>query len=532
MSLKKLQIILIYFTFLFLKIKSYIILPFKSTDEIYFSQLSKNEISINNKEIIKQIFLKHLNNVLYTDLLIGEPIQKATTFLSQEDYGFNFYEEHSIKELTELGSQNYFYFSKNKSKSIISTESYNYEHGFWSYISHEDYLYLFKFDENEIFELEKFEDIKPTKTDKKIQFIYSVRNSSKMTNISDFINIRKQFEDEQDKLRKLNFTNFSYFNLGIQYGNNNRKVKSFKDELYSKKEIINKQWNIYYINTTKLNSKNNNSNAFLVLGSSPHLYFSNIFKENEQFSTYSEKVLFNNKPFLSFYDIYTKIDNKAISLAKFDKSCEINFNLDLIRASWQVKTILEENYFVDLIKQQKCFEARINKSSYSYYIYYYCDKNKITNEEIKNFPGVFFHHIEFSYIFELNSDDLFQIFGDVIIFKIIFDTSNTLVLGKPFLTKYLLSFNDDNKKIYFYNKNYGNENIKNNGNEKNKYLNLVIIIIAIVGVALFGILGFFIGKCFFNKKKKVSHELDDLEDEKLVNDGNSNSNNNEDKLIP
>ena len=61
-----------------------------------------------------------------------------------------------------------------------------------------------------------------------------------MTNISDFINIRKQFEDEQDKLRKLNFTNFSYFNLGIQYGNNNRKVKSFKYELYSKKEIINK----------------------------------------------------------------------------------------------------------------------------------------------------------------------------------------------------------------------------------------------------------------------------------------------------
>ena len=121
MSFNKFQIILIYVLFLFSNINPYIIIPLKSTDELYFSKLSKTSISINDKEIIHEIFLKYLNNVLYTNLIIGEHNQKSTTFISQEDYGFMYYEEFSTKEHKELGSSNYNSYSKNNSDTITQT---------------------------------------------------------------------------------------------------------------------------------------------------------------------------------------------------------------------------------------------------------------------------------------------------------------------------------------------------------------------------------------------------------------------------
>ena len=536
MAFNNLQMILICISILLVNINSYIIIPLKSTDELYFSKLTKTEITLNDKEKIQEIFLKYINNVLYADLLLGEPNQKAVAFLSKDDYGFSFYEEFSTKELKELGAINYNYYLKNKSETIIPTDEYNYEYSFWSYLSHAEFLYLFKFNDNEIFNVEQFKNIKLTKTEERIHFLYTIRNSSRIPNNPDFINIQKKFEKEQDELRKLNFTHFSYFSIGLQFGSRNsyRVVKSFIEEFCSRKEITNREWNIYYLNNKNFKSKNNiDYDAFLIMGSSPHIYLSNIFNEKAQFSTYSEKSLFSNNPTLSFYDIYTKVNNNIISLAKFGKTVELNFNFGLIRATWQVKTLLDEHYFYNLIQQGKCFESKIDKTEYSYYAYYYCDKNKITNEEIKSFPGVFLHHNEFSYIFELNSDDLFETFGDVIIFKMVFDTSNNWVLGNLFLKKYMMSFSDEDKKIYFYNKKYDGENDDYNGNEndKNKYLN-VIIISVIFGVIIFAILGFFIGKCFYNKKRITTHELEDLEDENMVNNDNIDSNNNEDKLIP
>ena len=532
MSFNNLIIILIYISIFLTYINTYIIIPLKSTDELYFSALSESELSINNNEKNSEIFSKYINNVLYTDLVVGEPNQKATAFLSQDEYGFNFYEEFSTKELKELGSKNYNFYLKNLSKTISHTDGYNYEHSFWSYLSHEDFLYLYKYNDKDIFSIEELYNKKITKTENKIHFIYTIRNSSKIPNETDFIKIQKNFEKEQDELRKLNFTNFSYFSIGLKFGNKNSAgiTKSFIEEFFTKKEITNKKWNIYYSKNKDHNNKNNNKyNIFLIIGSLPHIYFSNIFNEIEQFCTYSEKSIFSDKPTLSFYDIYTNINNNTISLTKFDRTTEINFNFGLISASWYAKNILEKKYFNNLIQQGKCFESRINKTGYSYYVYFYCDKNKITKEEIKKFPGIYFKHTEFSYIFEFNSDDLFENFGDIIIFKMIFDSSNKWVLGKLFLTKYMLSFDDEDKKIYFYNKNYDDNNHDNN-NDKNKYSTILIIPI-IFGVFLFGILGFFIGKYFYKKEKIITHELEDIEEGNSVVNENKDYDFNQEKLI-
>jgi hypothetical protein len=173
---------------------SYIVIPLKSTDDLYFSKLSKNDISINDKEIINEIFHKCIYNILYTDLIIGEPNQKATAFIFQENHGFYFYEEFSTKELKELGAINYNYYLKNKSETIIPTDEYNYEYSFWSYLSHAEFLYLFKFNDNEIFNVEQFKNKKLTKTEERIHFLYTIRNSSRIPNNPDFINIQKKFE--------------------------------------------------------------------------------------------------------------------------------------------------------------------------------------------------------------------------------------------------------------------------------------------------------------------------------------------------
>ena len=503
-------------------IQSYIIIPLHSTSDIYLSQISNEIITINDKEIINKIFSKYINNVLYTDLIIGEPNQKGTAFLSLENFGFSFYEEFSIKELKELGYLNYNSYFKNKSKTIKPTNELNYDFSFWSYLSFEDFLFLKKYEENEIFSSENFENKELSKTHREIHFTYGIRNSSKIPNETDFINLEKKFQKEKEALRKLNFSCFSYFSLGFNFVGkyNSHQTKSFFDEFYSKKEITQKDWSFYY---TK--NKNNNYNTFLIMGSMPHIYLSNIFDKKEQFSTYGERYDWNNYPTLSFYDIYIKQNNEIISLNKYDRSAVFNFNFDLIRANRYIKTILEEKFFSNFIKSEKCFEGRVNKTEYSYFAYYYCDKNKIAKEEINDFPTIYLENKELSFNFELNSYDLFETFGDIIIFKIVFDTSSTsLILGKIFLKKYMFSFNEENRKIYFYNKLYADDedDVANNNGNNNKYLVFKIIII-ILAIAIFSILGFFLGKLIY-KKRKNADELDDIENENFFSEDNKTEN--------
>ena len=516
--------------------KSYIVIPLKSTDDLYLSKISKKEISIKDTNIINQIMSKYINNVLYTDLIIGDPNQISTAFISTDNFGFSYYEEFETKELKELGNNNYNEYSKSISKSIKPTDELNYDFNFWTYLSYEEPLYIYKYKDEDIFSIDNFKYKQMSKTGKEIHFLYGIRNSSRIPNTTDFINMEKKHRKEIEELKKLNFSSFSYFSIGLQLGNrkDSYEIKSFIGEFYSKKEITNQDWSIYYIPKNKYDIKyDNNYIAYLIIGSSPHLYLSNIFNEKEQFCTNSEKYGWSNTATLTFYEIYIKQNNTTISLNKGSKLAELNYNIGLIKGTWYTKTTLDEKFFTPLIQEKKCFQERLNKSEYSYYIYYYCDKNKINENEIKKFPNIYFHHNELSNIFELNSDDLFETFGDILIFKMFFDTSNNWIFGKIFLTKYMFSFNDDNKKIYFYNKLYSDDE-DNYNDEENKYLILQIIII-IIAVIVFGVLGFFLGKYIYNKKI-IAHELDDIDEDNFLNSENNgidnNNNQEQNKILP
>ena len=193
---------------------------------------------------------------------------------------------------------------------------------------------------------------------------------------------------------------------------------------------------------------------------------------------------------------------------------KLDFNFEIIKGTSSSKSLLEEHFFNSLIESKKCFESKINKTSLSFYHYFYCDKNKITKNDLKKFPTLYFHHIEFSIIFELTYEDLFEIFDDIILFKVVFDTSYEWIFGRLFLKKYMFSYNDASKKISFYNTNFS---IKNKGKKESKIKFYFEIASIIILVFIFGLLGFFIGKLIYKKYRKDANELEDLNNENLIN---------------
>ena len=515
-------------------VELYIVIPLKSTDNLYFSKKSKY-ITIDDIDSINKLFAKLVNNTLYTDLIVGEPKQEATAFLTTEEYGFYFYEEYSTKELKELDINNYNVYLKNNSESIMPTDELNFNFSFWEYLSYEEPFFMHKFNDTEIFSVDNFNSKERTKINN-IHFIYAIRHSEKVFNTTNFIEFEKRYQATKDELRKLNFTSFSYFSLGLQIGGrkNYQVVKNILGELLCKKEVSLRDWSIYFPED-KNNSKNiiNNSNdynAYLILGSRPDLYLPSKYNDQAAFYTNSEAYDWTYVALIRLYKSYFKINETIISINKLDFKAKLDFNFEIIKGTSYCKYLLEESFFNSLIKEGKCFQSKVSKMNYAFYDYFYCDKNKISQNELSKFPTLFFHHIEFSNIFELTYEDLFESVDDIIIFKIVFDMSNEWTFGRLFLKKYMFSYNDDSKKITFYNTilqtNEDEDENKNNVKNNNSYYYIELTIIIFL-LFFFAFLGFFIGKIIYKKYRKDADELEELDNEQYSNMSKDQNNNND-----
>lgn len=141
---------------------------------------------------------------------------------------------------------------------------------------------------------------------------------------------------------------------------------------------------------------------------------------------------------------------------------------------------------------------------------------------------------EFNYTFEISKDDLFQIEGNYVFFKILFfiEDFDIWVLGKPFSLKYQFVFSPETKQIGIYNPNFVYEKPKKTWNKKKFWLVFTIIILSIA----FTILGIIIGKKIYGlkRKQKANELMDDFEyvsskdknnnPENKINDINSKNN--------
>ena len=273
--------------------------------------------------------------------------------------------------------------------------------------------------------------------------------------------------------------------IGLQYPKSYpifNILKALKDQNIISKNI----WSIKYIN----------SQPYLIIGENPYIT-DNI--EEKRTNSYSSG--FYNYWYLFFNDI--KIGNIKLNE---ERIAQYSPQIGVIIGVKEYKNYIKKNFFDELINKNKCSEKSINFNN-KIYTYYECDKNINLN----NFENLEFIHQELSYIFILDKNDLFIDVNDKKYFLCIFpevnryQNENNWIFGTPFIKKYNFVFDQDIKKILFYE---DNANIKSNY-ESSKISKLALTIIIILSIITFLIFLYIIIKIIFKPKQIKANELED-----------------------
>ena len=286
------------------------------------------------------------------------------------------------------------------------------------------------------------------------------------------------------------------------------QMKSFEEDVYET-NFINQLKNKNLISSYDFYFNFDSSNiGNIIFGSRPD--------ELCQNDKYKELKYVTMKTSLSNRDLDWSIQFDQIHYGNIKmkqiKSMLLRIEFGLISGYYEWESILLNEYFSELIKDNKCFKKYTNALGYFMH-YFYCNKNT----DLSGFKPFIFTINEFEYNFTLTKDDLFLDIGDKYLFLMVFGGNNELVLGLPFLNKYQLIFNPNTKTIGFYiDKKENNPNIFT---FFRKYI-IVIIILACVFICLL-----VIAIVFFLKKKKKKKNATELLDD--INNCNKNLEDNE-----
>jgi hypothetical protein len=294
---------------------------------------------------------------------------------------------------------------------------------------------------------------------------------------------------------------------------------SFPILLKEKKLINNHKWFIHY----------GIKKDYLVLGTSV-----NKFKDPE-----SGNLLYPNFDELKNYSL----DNDVVEVSKVgmtitlndiylignNKDDVVNFedknnlkgklipNIGVIVGTANYSTYVEKELLGKYLSNSQCYKEKFNQRPNlvgQEYTYYYCKESLYENIKT-NFKTIVFKSIKFSTNFELNFDDLFIKQNGYLIFLVIFSTHQHFFwdLGIPFLKKYQFDYDFENKLIGFYQiekekaQSEETQNISDDDNKNWKYIILIFGFVLLGGLLIF--LGIYLGKTYFQKKKKRANELDD-----------------------
>ena len=265
-------------------------------------------------------------------------------------------------------------------------------------------------------------------------------------------------------------------------------------------------WNINY--------KNDNE-GYLIFGEYPHQY-NNSFKESNIKKINCITISYDFYWYFIFTDI--RIGQNKIKLSR---TADYAPQIGVVIGTNEYGTLIS-SFFNNSTRVNKCVLKEIDFKK-EIYKYYECDNDTYIND----FETLVFIHQELSYNFTLDKNDLFVNYNNkkyfLIVFKKKISYEEKWVLGKPFIRKYNFVFDHDNKIILFY-----DNKVKEKENE-NLYQILKYIFIIILGILVL-ILGIFIGKKLFGKKKKKkANELEDsINDDQNINSINTNNTENSD----
>ena len=261
-----------------------------------------------------------------------------------------------------------------------------------------------------------------------------------------------------------------------------------------------------------------NGSDYLINSIFLHLEFKDLFQDVKNISWVN--------PILRNEMLHWEINMKEIFYNKvhFNNKIilELNPLFELIIGTNDYKNNITKDFFNSYINKGICSMVEIDG-----YTLFECDEKHFDIKDIKNFPTLYMFNNDINHIFEMKGEELFHQLNNKYYFKIIFPIKDLVpsrwVIGKIFFRKYPTIFSPSNRLIGFYiNPNEGiieglntedNENNEDNENENNnnKSSNNRIYVYIIIGVVaiIFTVLGIFIGKKIFLKKKRKANELID-----------------------
>ena len=289
------------------------------------------------------------------------------------------------------------------------------------------------------------------------------------------------------------------------------RARTFFDKMKKLNLINSYDWSIFFNNK----EYKKEDTGFLLMGSLPHEVGSDLgYYNKENFNEkYIKKV--NMKSVETKFEIdkifayYGTDKNNTIKNFTSKKVVELDYHLGGVRAPFNLLEYFE-NAFQNYITKGIC-----SKDTFTdfYHYYFYCKKE--IGDDLKKikeqFPGISFQSNDLNYTFILEADDLFIEVDNYIVCLLYFESSKIeWSMGRPFLKKYLFSFNFDGKYIQFY------QDIKDAVQDEDKGIPVYILIISIIGtilvVALIAFLLFkfyFYNKCL--RKKRANELVDDFE---------------------
>lgn len=454
-------------TILYHNTYSYIVIPFNT----YHPKIQVTQ------NIAENFIKEYINNTIYIELDIGNPPQKIPSLIYSDEFGI---------------------FLLNK-KCSIPSEFNNIESSstFLKKELHKDFTYKFRTQIDMLLGSDMFKFKLNDKSQKQtiLDFMYSP-NLFENSSIKEE-NAEKHFADNN---------NHEYTCLGIgirseQYVG--REYESnFIKQLYIKEMIENNYFSIIY-------DENKSDKGVFLIGIEPHLYNDDLYEEKQL-----RHINSRGKNFYIFWSLYPdkiffKTNELNINITT-NLVCSLEYNLGLIYGTKDYLDLIKQYFFDKLILEKKCHEEIINSA---YTIFYCYNKN-----DIKEFPSLNLFFQQLLYTFILDYNDLFEEKDGKYFFKIIFDKNNKMQwkLGKPFLSKYTLFYDYEEKTIGFYNQDLSRK-------KRSKFLNVLLNIFYFIIICTFGFLGFYFGKKAYDKvRKRKIYEIDDNYEYK--NDEKKNSN--------
>ncbi len=457
--MEKKKIILIFFSFffnLFIKVNSYIVIPFKTF---------KNPETKKSSTLSEEFLRSNLNNTIYIEIEAGLPTQKIPALIMSEEFGF-----YIINHKCLIPSD---FDTIEKSSTFSKSELYK------------DYRYKFRTQTDMIFgnDVFKFPSDSSSKLQALLNFMYSP-NLQESSSIKEE-NCDLHFADDENH----KYTCAGIGIRGAEYLGKDYEKNLIK-QLFHENVINNNIFSLIY------SSKSDNEGSFLI-GVEPHLHDKNNFFEKQL--RHISSVDNNFFIFWSIHPdkIYFSSNNENINI-ETNLICTLEYNIGVIYGTEIYFDFIKKYFFNKLIEENKCHEEIVN----SIYTVFYCDKKKY----IEKFPTLNFYLQQLLYTFNLDYKDLFYEKNGKYFFNVIFDKNNKIQwkLGKPFLKKYVFVYDYDSKTIGFYNE------LLPGGKKSKKILNFFLNILYFIIICICGYIGFFYGKKIYDKvRKKRVNEIDD-----------------------